>query len=169
MEGVPACIMGEEMSMTSARKLRLLFVGAFPPEGKKIFGGQVAGCHALMQSSFPERLELDLIDSTQVSHPPPPFLVRLLLAIRRLFIFVGRLERRKPDAVLLFVAVGASVIEKGAMSWYSRLRGVPTLMFPRVEMDWGKMQKLHEIDGVRQTGEAKVLCPHSPQPSPARY
>ena len=115
----------------SAQKPRLLFVGAFPPEGKQIFGGNVTDCRALMQSPFSERLELDLIDSTQISNPPPSFPVRLLLAIRRLFTFISRFERRKPDAVLLFVAIGASVIEKGAMSWYSCLRGVPALMFPR--------------------------------------
>ena len=115
----------------SAQKPRLLFVGAFPPEGKQIFGGNVTDCRALMQSSFSERLELDLIDSTQISHPPPAFPVRLLLAIRRFLTFIGRFERLRPNAVLLFVAIGASVIEKGAMSWYSRLRGVPTLMFPR--------------------------------------
>jgi glycosyltransferase involved in cell wall biosynthesis len=32
---------------------------------------------------------------------------------------------------MLFVAVGGSIVEKGAMAWYSRLRGVPVVMFPR--------------------------------------
>jgi len=45
--------------------------------------------------------------------------------------FVWLFERRRPDVVLLFVAVGASIIEKGAMAWYARLRGVPAMMFPR--------------------------------------
>ena len=45
--------------------------------------------------------------------------------------FIRRFERRRPDAVLLFVAVGASIVEKGAMAWYARLRGVPAIMFPR--------------------------------------
>jgi glycosyltransferase involved in cell wall biosynthesis len=32
---------------------------------------------------------------------------------------------------MLFAAVGASLVEKGTMAWYARLRGVPALMFPR--------------------------------------
>jgi glycosyltransferase involved in cell wall biosynthesis len=117
--------------MADTRKPRLLFVGAFPPEDRKIFGGNVTACRELMLSSFSDRLELDLIDSTQISNPPPPLSIRLLLAMRRFLIFITRFERRRPDAVLLFVAIGASVAEKGAMAWYSRLRGVPVLMFPR--------------------------------------
>jgi glycosyltransferase involved in cell wall biosynthesis len=117
--------------MTDVRKPRLLFVGAFPPEDRKVFGGNVTACRELMQSSFSERLELNLIDSTQISNPPPSLHVRLLLAVRRFVRFIISFERRRPDAVLLFVAVGASVIEKGAMARYSRIRGVPILMFPR--------------------------------------
>jgi len=84
-----------------------------------------------MQSSFPERFDLELLDSTQISNPPPGLLVRLLRAARRCGHFIVRLECRRPDAVLLFVAVGASIVEKGAMAWYARLRGVPVVMFPR--------------------------------------
>ena len=117
--------------MTVERKPRVLFVGAFPSAGSAIFGGMVTSCRALLQSSFPARLDLDLIDSTQISHPPPGVLVRALFAVRRMLTFIWRFERKRPDAVLLFVAVGASVAEKGAMSWYARLRGRPALMFLR--------------------------------------
>lgn len=110
---------------------RLLFVGAFPPPGRAVFGGMVTDCRALLRSSMPQRLILDLVDSTQVSHPPPRLGVRLLLSIKRFFRYIARLERQRPDAVLLFTAAGASVVEKGAMAWYARARGVPALMFPR--------------------------------------
>jgi len=110
---------------------RVLFVGAFPPPGSAIFGGHVTSCRALLASTLPARVELDLLDSTQFSNPPPVLSVRLVRAARRFVRFVGRFEARRPDAVLLFVAVGASIIEKGVMAWYARLRGVPTLMFPR--------------------------------------
>jgi len=110
---------------------RLLVVGAFPPPNRKIFGGIVTSCRTLLQSSLPQRADLDLLDSTQICNPPPNLFVRSLLAMRRFLQFIGRFESNRPDAVLLFVAVGASVVEKGAMAWYARIRGVPAMMFPR--------------------------------------
>jgi glycosyltransferase involved in cell wall biosynthesis len=110
---------------------RVLFVGAFPAPGRIIFGGMVTSCRALLRSTFPAFLELSLLDSTQVSNPIPVLALRLLRAIVRFIRFIGRFERQRPHAVLLFVAVGASIVEKGAMAWYARLRGVPAVMFPR--------------------------------------
>jgi glycosyltransferase involved in cell wall biosynthesis len=110
---------------------RILFVGAFPGAGARALGGMVTSCAALLRSSLPERVELDLLDSTQLSNPPPGLALRLLRAVQRCARFLARFERRRPDAVLLFVAVGASMVEKGAMAWYARLRGVPVIMFPR--------------------------------------
>jgi glycosyltransferase involved in cell wall biosynthesis len=57
--------------------------------------------------------------------------LRVARSARRFVQFISRIERRRPEAVLLFVAVGASIVEKGAMAWYARLRGVPAIMFPR--------------------------------------
>jgi glycosyltransferase involved in cell wall biosynthesis len=110
---------------------RVLFVGAFPPPGNPIIGGMVTSCRALLASTLPERVRLDLLDSTQFSNPPPSMPVRVLLAAVRLLRFVARFEANRPDVVLLFVAVGASIVEKGAMARYARLRGVPAIMFPR--------------------------------------
>ncbi len=45
--------------------------------------------------------------------------------------YLRQFERQRPDAVLLFASLGGSLLEKGAMAWYSRIRGVPALMFPR--------------------------------------
>lgn len=112
-------------------KVKLLFVGAFPPRERSIFGGMVTSCRALICSSFSSRLDLDLVDSTQISNPAPNIFLRSLFAIRRLLIYVWRFEIRRPDAVLLFVSSGASVLEKGLMSWYAKLRGRPALVFPR--------------------------------------
>jgi len=116
--------------VTEARA-RILFVGAFPPPGGAILGGMITSCTILLSSSFSSRLDLDLLDSTQISNPPPGFAVRFVRAGFRFVQFLGRFERRRPDVVLLFVAVGASIVEKGAMAWYARLRGVPVIMFPR--------------------------------------
>ncbi len=117
--------------MTELARPRLLFVGAFPEPGRQIFGGHVTACRALLESSFPRHFELDLIDSTQISNPPPGLVTRLFIAARRFCQFLWRFERRRPDVVLLFLAIGASVVEKCAMAWYARLRGVPAVLFPR--------------------------------------
>lgn len=113
------------------RRPRLLFVGAFPPPGRNVFGGHVTACRALLDSTFPQHFELDLIDTTQISNPPPRLPTRIRIAARRFLQFIWRFELRRPEVVLLFVAIGASVVEKGAMAWYARLRGVPAVLFPR--------------------------------------
>jgi glycosyltransferase involved in cell wall biosynthesis len=117
--------------MSAGRKPLVLFVGAFPPSRRTVFGGMVTSCLALMNSSFPRRVDLVLLDSTQISNPVPALLVRAARAGCRLLAYVWKFERHRPDAVLLFVAVGGSIVEKGAMAWYARLRGVPPVMFPR--------------------------------------
>lgn len=113
------------------KRPRLLFIGAFPPADSSIFGGQVSACRALLNSTFPHNFDLFLLDTTQISNPPPVLLVRTLHAVKRLFVFVSRLIFKKPDAVMLFAAVGASLIEKATMARLARFRGIPTLLFPR--------------------------------------
>lgn len=121
----------DEKNFTAMKRPRVLLVGAFPPPDREVFGGIVTACRTLLASSMPDRFDLDLIDSTQISNPAPGVLVRLMLAARRFVRFIVRFERRRPDAVLLFTASGLSLVEKGSMAWYARLRGVPVLMFPR--------------------------------------
>ncbi|HEX2190356.1 MAG TPA: glycosyltransferase family 4 protein [Longimicrobiaceae bacterium] len=106
----------------------MLFVGAFPPEGKRIHGGMVSSCAALLASSFPDEVDLLLVDSTQQEVPPPPVLRRALHAARRVARVVWLVERRRPDVVLLFAALGLSLLEKGLCAAYARLRGVPSLL-----------------------------------------
>ena len=121
----------DEKNIITMKQPRVLLVGAFPPPDREVFGGIVTACRTLLASSFPERIDLDLIDSTQISNPAPGVLVRFMLAARRFVRFVIRFERHRPDAVLLFTASGLSLVEKGSMAWYARLRRVPALMFPR--------------------------------------
>ena len=128
MEVLPAGAVGEGVPVTRQIRPRILIVGAFPPPGREIFGGAVTSCRVHLESSLPKRADLILLDSTQISNPPPAFAVRLLLAGRRFLAYLVQFERKRPDAVLLFVAAGASVVEKGAMGWYARFRGVPALM-----------------------------------------
>jgi glycosyltransferase involved in cell wall biosynthesis len=112
-------------------KKKLLVIGAFPPPDVKIYGGVVTTCRTLLNSSFFDHYKLLLIDSTQISNPPPSLFFRTLLAFRRLIRFLTSLFMEKPDAVLLFTSIGASVLEKGAMAWIARLTRVPVLLFPR--------------------------------------
>lgn len=114
-----------------SKKPKLLIVGAFPPEGTNIFGGILTTCRILLQSSFTENFELLTIDSTQISNPPPSFLIRLPFAIKRLFKFIGLLYASSPDAVILFTSVGSSILEKGLMAWISRTKSLPVFLFPR--------------------------------------
>lgn len=121
------------MSLDSIRlmKKKLLIVGGFPPADTEIFGGIVTTCKTLLESSFQDNFDLILIDSTQISNPPPHLAVRLLIAVRRFFRFTISLFSERPDAVLLFTAIGASVLEKGAMAWLARTKSIPVFLFPR--------------------------------------
>lgn len=112
-------------------KTKILMVGAFPPPDRKIFGGHVTSCRALLESSFVHRFDLILVDSTQASNPPPGVFVRGLFALKRFALFIGKLIASKPQSVILFTAVGASVLEKGLMAWTCRLFAIPALIFPR--------------------------------------
>lgn len=112
-------------------KSKLLIVGAFPPADAKIFGGIVTTCKVLLDSSFGDNFQLILIDSTQISNPPPHLVVRLLLAMKRFVKFTVSVFSIKPDAILLFTSAGASVLEKGAMAWVARMLPIPIFLFPR--------------------------------------
>ena len=112
-------------------KNKILIVGAFPPPDRKIFGGIVTSCQSLLESSFASQFDLILVDSTQISNPPPGVTLRGLLALRRFLIFLHKLISEKPQVVILFTAVGASVLEKGVMAWISRVLRIPVFIFPR--------------------------------------
>ncbi len=91
----------------------------------------MSSCSALLESSLTQFIEFSLLDSTQISNPPPGLMVRLRLATVRFSRFCLRVAREKPDAVLIFLSSGASLVEKGLMAWVARAHGVPVLLFPR--------------------------------------
>ena len=128
------CCLGEPSGfghMTRKPKMTILIVGGFPPPGAKIFGGMVTSCKALLESSFSQRFEVELIDSTQISNPPPGLVTRAAIALKRLVAYSAKVVFGRPDAVVLFAAIGASILEKGAMAWMARLLGIPVFFFPR--------------------------------------
>lgn len=113
-------------------KPRVLLVGGFPSEdAHKVYGGQVAVCTRLLDSSFADRHIVTTLDTTQVSNPPPSFPIRLLLAKRRLLQFFATLTFRRPDVIIIFLADGASAVEKGVMTRFAKVCGVPVMVFPR--------------------------------------
>jgi glycosyltransferase involved in cell wall biosynthesis len=110
---------------------KLLMVGAFPSEGVKIYGGVATTCRMLLQSNFPSFFNLSFIDSTQKSNPPPKFIIRFFYSILRVFNYVYSIMVKRPDAILLFASVGASMLEKCLMAWMARFLGIPVFLFPR--------------------------------------
>lgn len=85
----------------------------------------------LLESSFVGRYAVSTLDTTQISNPPPSFPVRLLLASKRLARFFAAVLFRRPDVVIIFLADGASAVEKGVMARFARVCGVPVMVFPR--------------------------------------
>ena len=47
-----------------------------------MFGGMLTTCRALLQSSLPTRVSLDVLDSTQITVPPPRLPTRVGLALK---------------------------------------------------------------------------------------
>jgi len=110
---------------------KLIIVGSFLAQEKGVFGGVARSCQVLMESSFSQRFNIVPVDSTQISNPPPSFMVRSALALRRLIVFTVLLLKHRPDGVVLFASVGFSFIEKSLMAWIARLVGSRTFIFPR--------------------------------------
>ncbi len=157
MEAPQSFLVVEKVLVTATP--RVLFVGAFPAPDSNVIGGMVTSCRALLASSFPERVDLVLLDSTQPSNPPPPFLSRLVRAAARFGRFLRAVRTSRPDVVLLFVSSGASVVEKGAMAAYSRRRGVPVMMFPRAGavVDAAEASRVTQFLVRRSFGNARRL------------
>src|SRR5580704_4981069 len=93
------------------RKLRMLIVGAFPPESTREHGGIRTSCRVLLASSLPRRMELILLNSFSPTVPPPPYLLRLRPAAFRLLQMIRHCLRSNLDVVLLFASPGPSFFE----------------------------------------------------------
>src|SRR5882724_7582498 len=119
--------MQDESVQSAARRMKLLFVGAFPPSSRRVAGGNVSDCRALLASSFPGLVDLILLDSTQVYVPAPTLPRRAWRAAQRLARFLWLFETRRPDALLIFASSGLGFLEKAMFVVYGRLRRVPSL------------------------------------------
>ena len=113
------------------KKSKLLIVGAFPPKNKDIYGGILKSCNIISKSEIYNKFEVITIDSCQISNPPPIFLIRSILAIKRIIILLFKLISNKPHVALIFSSDGASAIEKGFMILMCNYFRCKTLIFPR--------------------------------------
>ena len=107
----------------------LLIIGAFPKIA--IYGGIYRSCKLILDSPHFSDFKLILFDSSQISNPPPLFLVRFFLAGARLIRFLFQLLVKRPNAALIFCSDGASALEKGLMVYICKIFRVKTLIFPR--------------------------------------
>ena len=108
---------------------KLLIVGSFPK--KTIYGGIQRSCKLILDSTHFSGFELILFDSSQISNPPPPFFIRLFLAVIRIYRYILIMVIERPQVSLIFCSDGASAIEKGVMLWLSKIFRVKALIFPR--------------------------------------
>lgn len=113
------------------KKHKVLIVGGFPGLNNKIFGGIVTSCSTLLKSSFSKKFEVLTIDSTQRSNPIPPLVIRLFFAVIRTLKYLIKLIVQRPKVIILFPSIGASLLEKGLMSWIAFFLRIPVFMFPR--------------------------------------
>ena len=96
-------------------KPKLLIVGAFPKNNKAIYGGIAKSCKAIIDSPIFSTFDINTLDSTQISNPPPNVIIRGILAIKRIIILIYKLSFFKPNVALIFSSDGAGAIEKGIM------------------------------------------------------
>lgn len=147
--------------MQNPNKPKVLFVGAFPPPHRNVIGGNVTDCKILLESSFSNRADLCLLDSTQISNPAPNFFIRLIYAIRRLLFFFFLFEWHKPDAVLLFTGSGIGLLEKGLMAMYAKIRSGHAFLFPRgggILEKYKAKSKLPFWVKIAFGGASKIFC-----------
>ena len=64
--------------MISNRNPSLLIVGSFPK--RQIFGGIQQSCELIINSYFFSNIKLIQFDSSQISNPPPTFLIRFFFS-----------------------------------------------------------------------------------------
>ena len=113
------------------KKINLLIVASFPAKNKKVIGGIEKSSRILINSKYFKQFNIIRFDTSQISNPPPNFLIRLVLAVIRLYRFIKVFIRNKPDIALIFCSDGASALEKGLMIKICRVFKVKSLIFPR--------------------------------------
>ena len=114
------------------KKSRVLFVGSFIEMAKDgSVGGQMYACRSIIASDLSSYIDWILLDTTGESVPPPPVVIRLFFAIKRVFKFIFLLGYKKPESVLIFTANTPSIFEKGLMALIASLFSIKVIIAPR--------------------------------------
>jgi len=100
-----------------------MFIGAFNNANLSVRGGQLAACTSLLESPLAQSLDLVLLDTTQISVPPPSLPTRARFALCRIAKAMKILLFGQIDALLIFCANGASFLEKGCVVIVARILG----------------------------------------------
>ena len=121
---------------TGQQKKTVIFVGAFKSAASDgTIGGQAIACQSLVDSPLSENVNWILLDSTQVSQPPPGWLVRALNAFKRVMRVLFLMLTRKVDALFVFTMLEfSSFSEKGLMLILARLLGKRTVLSIRSQV-----------------------------------
>ena len=142
-------------------KPKILLVGAFPESNRKIFGGFLTVCNALLSSSFVKEFELLLVDTTQITNPAPSLLVRALLASRRVIQFLFHVLFSRPHGAIIFCSSGLSLLEKGLMGRITGIGGIPTILAPgggALLKDHNQSRVLQFYSRIAFQKVDKILC-----------
>ena len=110
-------------------KTKHMIVGAFPKKKNKVFGGVIKSSSMLIDSEPFKYFDIIPFDSSQISNPPPVFIVRFFLSIVRIIRFLYTITSKKPGVILIFFSSGPMEIEKCFMIMFSNLLSVKTLIF----------------------------------------
>lgn len=114
------------------KKSRVLFVGSFIEMAKDgSVGGQMYACRSIIASELSSYIDWILLDTTGESVPPPPVIIRLFYAIKRVGKFIFLLGYKKPESVLIFTANTPSIFEKGLMALIASLFSIKVIIAPR--------------------------------------
>ncbi len=114
-----------------SKKSKLIIVGSFSPERRKVFGGIARSSEILINSKSFSQFQIIKFDSSQISNPPPHIFIRSFLAILRLIKFTSKVLIIKPESALIFCSDGGSAIEKGLMTLIARIFNIKAFIFPR--------------------------------------
>lgn len=108
---------------------RLILVGADPNSKERTHpGGQLTASIGLQRYAGEQGYDIEILDTTQTSLPPPSLGKRLKRGLGRVTTLAHRLVTSPPDGVIIFAGAGFSFYERTLMARMCRMRGVPNIL-----------------------------------------